>query len=145
MKRILLICTLLFAGLAFSAPAFACEEEAKAAAAPADISVDDLAAMINKKAAVTVVDANSDTTREKFGVIPGAVLLTAKKDLSALPNNKAENLVFYCSSERCASAPKAAQAAMDNGYTSVSVLRAGIKGWKAKGLETKAVKKSKKS
>jgi hypothetical protein len=47
---------------------------------------------------VHVYDANIKPTRERFGTIPGAVLLASDENypLSVLPPNKHAMLVFYC-------------------------------------------------
>lgn len=100
------------------------------------ISVDQLAALLSQKADVTVVDANAQSTRNEFGVIPGAVLLSSYADYdiaTELPSDKDGKLVFYCASTRCSAAPKAAEKAHQAGYTDVSVLAAGIKGWREAG------------
>jgi hypothetical protein len=63
------------------------------------INVDDLKAMINARGnKVHVYDANTEETREKFGTIPGATLLSSHDNypLSVLPPNKHATLVFYC-------------------------------------------------
>jgi hypothetical protein len=48
---------------------------------------------------VQVFDANGPETREKWGVIPGAKLLSSSDDYdiaTTLPSNKDTKLVFYC-------------------------------------------------
>jgi rhodanese-related sulfurtransferase len=48
---------------------------------------------------VQVFDANHPSTRERFGIIPGAHLLSSddKYDVAAeLPKDKSAKLVFYC-------------------------------------------------
>jgi hypothetical protein len=63
------------------------------------IHVADLRGMMASDAnAVHIYDANGPETRDKFGVIPGAVLLTSDDayDLSVLPPSKTSKLVFYC-------------------------------------------------
>jgi hypothetical protein len=47
---------------------------------------------------VYIYDANSAETRQRFGIIPGATLLSSQDDysLSVLPPNKDATLVFYC-------------------------------------------------
>jgi hypothetical protein len=63
------------------------------------IHVADLRGMMASNAnAVHIYDANGPETRDKFGVIPGAVLLTSDDayDLSVLPPSKTSKLVFYC-------------------------------------------------
>jgi hypothetical protein len=64
------------------------------------IHVADLASMMNGKTPnLHVYDANGPETRDKFGVIPGAKLLSSDDDYdvaSTLPANKRDPLVFYC-------------------------------------------------
>lgn len=64
------------------------------------IHVADLKAMLDAGASVGahVYDVNGPETREKYGVIPGAVLLASDNDydLSILPPKKTSKLVFYC-------------------------------------------------
>jgi hypothetical protein len=63
------------------------------------IHVQDLKALMSDgKGAVYIYDANVASTRTKFGVIPGATLLTSddKYDPSILPQDKHSRLVFYC-------------------------------------------------
>ncbi len=85
------------------------------------------------------VDANSSDTREKLGVIPGAIMLTSYSEFDAtkeLPKDKRKNLVFYCSNEMCSASKVAAGRAMEAGYSNVAVLPVGVKGWKAAGQKT---------
>ena len=105
---------------------------------PRSASVDELAKWTKAKTAVPV-DANGKQLRASEGVIPGAVLLTssASYELKELPANKSAQLVFYCANEKCTASHLAARRAMDNGYTNVAILPAGIKGWKAAGQPTK--------
>ena len=66
--------------------------------------VADLAALrADPNSHVVILDANVDTTREKYGVIPGAHLLTnyEKYDVATeLPPAKNAKLVFYCANTR---------------------------------------------
>ena len=101
------------------------------------VTVDELSAQLKGAKPPRVFDANSSSTREKFGVIPTATLLDGRKfDLQVLPESRADSLVFYCSSTLCTSAEGAAHRAVEGGYSDVKVLRAGIKGWKRAGKET---------
>lgn len=99
--------------------------------------VDKVATAIEAKSAVAV-DANSDDTRKGEGIVPGAVLLTSSSryEVSELPTDKASELVFYCGSTSCTASDTAAERALENGYTNVHVMRAGIKGWKEAGKPT---------
>jgi rhodanese-related sulfurtransferase len=83
------------------------------------------------KSEVVPVDANSPDTREEYGTLPGAVLLTSSREFetSELPSDKSKDLVFYCGNEQCRAAPKAAKRAQESGYENVHVMPAGIRGW----------------
>lgn len=100
-----------------------------------NVSVDEVASLMSSKTTVALYDANSAETREKYGVIPGAKLLSHYADFqtSELPADKTTKLVFYCGGEKCTAAPKAAKKAVHHGYKNVSVLKVGIKGWVAAG------------
>jgi len=96
----------------------------------ATVTIDELDGML-AKGACTPVDANGDTTRQKKGVIPGAIRLTDYETYSAgeLPADKAKPLVFYCANEQCGASHTAAEKAIVAGYRDVRVLPAGIMGW----------------
>ncbi len=96
------------------------------------LTVPKLSALLENGASVLLYDANSRRTREKYGIIPGAKLLSHYSDYDAareLPTDKARKLVFYCASSLCSAAPTAARKAVAAGFTDVNVLPAGIKGW----------------
>lgn len=94
-----------------------------------DLSPDDLQKLVNDKGCVPV-DANGSSTREKYGVVPGAVLLSGSDfKTSELPEDKNAKLVFYCGGKACMAAPKAAKVAKEAGYEDVNVMRVGIRGW----------------
>ncbi|MBT8494561.1 MAG: rhodanese-like domain-containing protein [Deltaproteobacteria bacterium] len=92
-----------------------------------------------KDGKVHVFDANSDKTRSKYGVVPGAKLLTSYKDydLGILPEDKAAKLVFYCSNLQCSAAGKGAKRAVVAGYSDVNLMPVGIMGWAEAGKEVK--------
>ena len=116
----------------------ASKADAKTEEAPlAETSMDDVEAKL-ASGDCTVVDANSASTREKNGVIEGAVLLDNYRtyDFASLPAEKDASVVFYCGSTMCTASDKAANRAMQAGYTNVSVMREGIKGWKKAGKKT---------
>ena len=63
------------------------------------IHVADLAAELKSPQPPSVFDANNKDTRAKYGVIPGAVLLSNYKKYrvkKVLPADKNTALVFYC-------------------------------------------------
>lgn len=114
-------------------------EQASAAAEEkkiAEVSVTEVERFVKDKSA-TILDANDSDTRKEYGVVPGAVLLSSKEyPLSALPASKADKLVFYCGGVQCRASDKAAARAASAGYSDVSVMRAGIRGWKDAGQST---------
>jgi len=101
-----------------------------------EISVEDAAKAF--EAGAVAVDANSESTREKNGTVPDAIVLTSsyKYDLAQLPDDKSKDLIFYCSSTSCTASDSAAERASANGYEKVHIMREGIKGWKAAGKPT---------
>lgn len=116
--------------------------EQAAASAPgedkkiAEVTVSDVEQFVKTKSA-TVLDANDADTRKEYGVVPGAVLLTSKEyPLAVLPATKTDKLVFYCGGTQCRASDKAAARAASAGYSDVSVMRAGIRGWKDAGQAT---------
>jgi rhodanese-related sulfurtransferase len=112
----------------------------KAQAAPMavkEVGVSEVATYVRDKSA-TILDANGESTRKEYGVVPGAVLLTSSKGYSTdvLPSSKSSKLVFYCGGVMCRASDSAAARATEAGYTDVSVMREGIKGWKTAGQPT---------
>lgn len=85
-----------------------------------------------KNESSAVFDANS-ADRYQTGHIPTAVHVDYAQVSTALPAKKDQRVVFYCGSEWCSSAKKAATAAISAGYNDVCVYPAGIKGWKEAG------------
>jgi hypothetical protein len=68
------------------------------------LHVADLAALrADPNSHVVILDANIEPTRDKYGVIPGARLLTSYDDYDVateLPPAKNAKLVFYCANTR---------------------------------------------
>jgi rhodanese-related sulfurtransferase len=102
-----------------------------------ELSVEQVAELLQSGKAV-LVDANGKEVRQKWGVIPGATLLTSSTQYAAseLPAQKDTMLVFYCANTRCTASDSAAKVAKERGYDHVAVLRAGIMGWKEAGQKT---------
>ena len=113
------------------------EPAGKSETAVRELSVSDVANLIQTKRA-TVLDANDSTTRQEQGVVPGALLLSSSREypLSELPAAKDSKLVFYCGGTACRASDNAAKRAAQAGYADVSVMRAGIRGWKSAGQTT---------
>jgi rhodanese-related sulfurtransferase len=114
-----------------------------AAPAVAEVTVAQVAGFTKDKSA-TVFDANDADTRKEYGVVPGAVLLASHKSypLTVLPPTKSDKLVFYCGGTQCRASDAAAARAASAGYSDVSVMRAGIRGWKEAGMPTSAAPQS---
>jgi rhodanese-related sulfurtransferase len=130
--------------LAVVLPLFGCNKSnaagnESAAAAPSipEMQMTAVDQMLKDKSGV-VVDANGASTRQEYGVIPGAVLLSDHKSyaLTELPSEKSTKLVFYCGGTACRASDAAAGRAASAGYSNVSVLREGIRGWKGAGRPT---------
>jgi rhodanese-related sulfurtransferase len=146
MRTILLtlLLTFVLAGCKDANPSAAAEPAAteKSEAAMSVISVNDADKVLQSGA--VAVDANSDSTREKNGTLPNAIILTSsyKYDLAQLPEDKSKDLIFYCSNTNCTASDAAAERASTNGYKNVHIMREGIKGWKEAGKATKAYPQS---
>jgi rhodanese-related sulfurtransferase len=131
------LAALLTVGLAVPAQVRADEssKSAKAVVAESDLKMISLPELksLQKEGKVTVLDANDSETRTKYGIIPGAKLLSSSHayDIAKeLPASKDQKLVFYCANPQCMASHDAAKRAMAAGYKDVSVLPAGIMGWK---------------
>lgn len=102
----------------------------------ATLSVDELAERLAGDDAPLLYDANSEKTRARFGIIPGAQLLSSYRDYDPareLPRDRSRSLVFYCHSARCGAAVEAARRALAAGHRNVAVLPDGITGWSESG------------
>jgi rhodanese-related sulfurtransferase len=104
------------------------------------VTVGQLATQLKSADPPHLYDTNGDSTRQEYGVIPGATLLDSARSysLELLPQVRSTKLVFYCASTWCGAAETAAERASRAGYTAVAVLPEGIKGWKEAGLPTEA-------
>ena len=131
-----LLLTLLLLGPAACAKRSA-DETAPAARPLSALSVDELEGRL-QRGECRAVDANGDATRKRYGVIPGAILLSDYEAFlpSELPADKSKGLVFYCANKHCTSSEEAAARAITAGYTDVKVMPAGIAGWTKAGKQT---------
>jgi rhodanese-related sulfurtransferase len=110
--------------------------------APERIAIPALEKKLAGKARPIVVDVRKTAEIDESGAVPGALHIPVEKiaeRVSELPKDK--ELVFYCGGGGRAS--RAAQAAWDAGYHSVSFF--GLRDWKKHGLATaKTAKTAKK-
>jgi rhodanese-related sulfurtransferase len=82
---------------------------------------------------LAVFDANSRETYDQRHV-PGATWVDYDAlGREQLPADPSTQLVFYCFNEQCSASHVAAENAIALGFTSVSVMGAGIEGWVAAG------------
>ena len=123
------VCTFLTAPAVVSAcPGDGDGAAAASKASPKTVELAQLAKWVEGKTA-SVFDANYRKVFEE-GHIPGAVHVAYDKvTASVLPKDQASNVVFYCKNEQCGASTKAAQAAIDLGWSNVFVYKAGIDGW----------------
>jgi rhodanese-related sulfurtransferase len=110
-------------------------------AKPDSLTVAQLASLMDGGDPPKLYDANGNQTRKEYGVIPGATLLPGSRDyaITLLPGSRAKHVVFYCASSWCGASEMAAERAIREGYTKVSVLPDGIKGWAEAGLQTQKI------
>lgn len=129
----LFVATLLIAGSAFAKDRFK------------TLHVEDLDKLLTAKQKVFVYDVNTESTREKVGLIPGAALINDGSDYSvekSLPKDKKSKLVFYCANTMCTASHTAAEKAISSGYKDVSVMVDGIYGWRDAKKKLEPLKKS---
>ena len=113
------------------------DEVAAQAPEVAAVSVDQLDRMLADHSC-QAVDANGDLTRQRMGIIPGAVLLV-DDSIANLPADKSKGLVFYCANVACGASHEAATKAILAGYSNVKVLPDGIAGWVKAGKQTTSI------
>ena len=98
------------------------------------VTVAEVAAMLERKEAVFVFDANGHESYLK-GHIPGAQWIDYDAVTAAdLPQSKDAKLVFYCYNPLCGASPLAAKRAVSLGYRDVWLLPEGITGWRKANL-----------
>ncbi len=136
--------TLLLAAVLAVGAGAACHKAADTSADKASkvpvVSVDEVDQRLAKGDCVPV-DANGEKTRQKMGVVPGAVLLSDSETfkLSELPSDKSKQLVFYCANTHCGASHEAAERALTAGYTNVKVMPEGIAGWVSAGKKVQTL------
>ncbi len=108
------------------------EPQTQAAANIKTVTVAEVAKIVADKSG-TVFDANSQKQYES-GHVPGARHVSfdemTRENLAVGTDKK---VVFYCWNDMCEASHEAAKAASKLGFSDVSVMRAGIQGWKKAG------------
>lgn len=100
----------------------------------ARITVNELDALLKGGNPPTIIDVRSGLARQN-GRIPGAMVMSADDDLSALvinPETDSE-VIIYCACPNEVSAARLAKRLMQRGYTRVRPLTGGIDAWVAAG------------
>ena len=95
------------------------------------ISIDDLAALIDKGAGATILDVRTSEHRAKQGWIHGAIHV---RDINQLDLDPKKEVVVYCDCPNEASAAVVAKKLKDKGFRRVRPLAGGMEAWLAQGL-----------
>ena len=95
------------------------------------ISIDELAALIDKGAGTTILDVRTSEHRAKQGWIHGAIHV---RDISQLDLDPKEEVVVYCDCPNEASAAVVAKKLKEKGFGRVRPLAGGMEAWLAQGL-----------
>lgn len=100
------------------------------------ITTEELQKLLDDGTKMTVVDARNPEEYQEVH-IKGAISIPEKhfsEHLNQLPTDKATKIAFYCNGIKCGKSKKAAQRAMDLGYSNVMVYAEGMPVWEEKGL-----------
>ncbi|HWH48828.1 MAG TPA: rhodanese-like domain-containing protein [Burkholderiales bacterium] len=94
------------------------------------ISIDDLAALIEKGTGTTILDVRTAEHRARQGWIRGAIHV---RDIAELDLDPKKEVVVYCDCPNDASAAVVAKKLKDRGFKRVRPLAGGIEAWLAQG------------
>ncbi len=110
-----------------------------------EIMADDLVKMKAENKDLVIIDSRSGDWFDGV-MVEGAHQLatsdTTAENLAKLAPKKDQAIVFYCTNEQCPASAKAAHKAAELGYTNLYKYKAGIEGWKKRGLPTTSLAKS---
>lgn len=99
------------------------------------IDVRELERMLASEAAPTIIDVRSQASREREGVIPGALHWSEEETADPLPDvDRDAEVVVYCACPNEVSAARVAQRLKRAGFVNVRPLHGGIDAWIAAGL-----------
>lgn len=137
MKRPLLLILLAALTLGFNVNVGkAVADTASTQASFALINTEDLKKLLDEGTAITVVDARNPEEYQEVH-IRGAISIPEKQfseHLAQLPQDKSEKLVFYCNGIKCGKSKKAAQKALELGYSNILIYAEGMPVWEEKGM-----------
>jgi len=100
------------------------------------ITTDEFKKMLDVSTEMTVIDARNPEEYQEVH-IKGAINIPVKnfaQHQDKLPNNKSAKIIFYCNGVKCGKSKKAAQKAINLGYTNISVYASGMPVWEEKGM-----------
>lgn len=89
-----------------------------------------------KRDDITLVDARNPEEYQEVH-INNAINIPEKKfaeSSNLLPADKTQRVIFYCNGIKCGKSKKAAQKALDMGYTNIQIYAEGMPVWEEKGL-----------
>jgi rhodanese-related sulfurtransferase len=129
--RILFFLTLCILVLTSSLPALAKNYQ--------DIDAPTLKAMMDKGEALVVFPLSKIEYNNLH--IRGSVNIDLENIAKELPADKSRKIVFYCLGEKCTASWRAAEKAVNLGYTDIYTFRAGLPAWVAVGYPTETIEK----
>lgn len=100
------------------------------------VTTGELKKMLDDNIEMTVIDARNPEEYQEVH-IKGAINIPVKEFVryqEKLPKDKTAKIIFYCNGIKCGKSKKAAQKAIDLGYTNISVYADGIPVWEEKGM-----------
>lgn len=100
------------------------------------VTTNELKKMLDTNTEMVVVDArNSEEFQEVH--IKGAINIPEKQfseHLDLLPTDKSTRIIFYCNGVKCGKSKKAAQKAVEIGYSNIFVYAEGMPVWEEMGM-----------
>jgi len=100
------------------------------------LNTEELKAILERNPETIVVDARNPEEYQEVH-IKGAINIPEKQfseHLAQLPPDKSARIIFYCNGVKCGKSKKAAQKALELGYTNVLVYSEGMPVWEEKGM-----------
>ena len=104
-----------------------------------EVNADQLKAMMATGKPIVVFPLSSIEFRDKH--ITGSVNIPLHKLKEDLPQDKDQQLVFYCLGIKCTASWRAAEKAVKLGYKNVYAFRAGLPAWEKAGYATTTIEK----